>query len=146
MTTETESPKNAETPDPCCQTAQTAQAASCDCEPAPEAVREVRPAWRSRDDGEGVTLDIALPGVLRDDLNISAKESHVTVKARRTENLPAGWTPRQEAGVPESYTLKLRLSPDLDPSTTEARLRDGVLRLSFARREEAKPRSIPVEG
>ncbi|MFG3756806.1 Hsp20/alpha crystallin family protein [Klebsiella pneumoniae] len=38
------------------------------------------------------------------------------------------------------------LSPDFDASRIDAQLRDGVLKLTIPRRDEAKPRRIEVHA
>jgi len=104
---------------------------------APEITpQRVRPEWKMQDDGETATLQVALPGVTREQVKISSKERVVTLEAAR--EIDAEKTPSL------SYTLNLRLSPDLDPRATQARLENGVLKVQFARKEAARPRAIPV--
>jgi HSP20 family protein len=98
--------------------------------------QRVRPEWKMQDDGETATLQVALPGVIREQVTISSKERVVTLEAAR--ELPEGTI------QPLHYALNLRLSPDLDPKATQARLQNGVLKVQFARKEEARPRAIPV--
>lgn len=104
----------------------------------------VRPSYRTINSDTGVTLELALPGVRKEDVEISFRESLLTVKARRETIVPDGWTPRQETPRPEGYELCVRLHSTLNPSAAEAELQDGILRLKIARREEALPRQISV--
>ena len=98
--------------------------------------RKVTPDWHSQRDGDDVVLAVSLPGVQKEDLEISARENRVSLRAPRS--FPEG------TGV--TYELSLRLARDLDPGSAKAVLTNGVLDLRFARREEAKSRPIAVEG
>jgi HSP20 family molecular chaperone IbpA len=50
-----------------------------------------------------------------------------------------------EAQLP-SYRRQFTLSRELDPSRIEAALKDGVLRLTIPKADEAKPRRIEVRA
>ena len=104
----------------------------------------VRPAYRVERRDTGVSLHIALPGVEKGQASVSVEEGVLTVRATRNNELPEGWAARREAFVPSDYLLRLRLREDLDPATTGAELRDGVLSVAVERRREALPRSIEI--
>ena len=106
--------------------------------------RTVRPAYRVERRETGVTLHIALPGVEKGQASVSVEEGVLTVQGTRNDGVPEGWTVRRETFVPSDYLLRLRLREDLDPATTGAELRDGVLSVAIERRSEALPRSIEI--
>ena len=105
----------------------------CQKEAQHQEVRTIQPNWKQHDDGETLTVRVALPGVSKNDLALSAKDQRVTLQAPRS-------------GSSLRYELDLELSRDLDPGSISAKLTDGVLKLDFSRKEESKPRTVPVEG
>ena len=106
--------------------------------------RTVRPAYRAERRDTGVSLHIALPGVAKGQATVSVEDGLLTIRASRGDQVPEGWTARQEVRVPSDYLLRLRLHEDLDPTGAAAELRDGVLSVAIERRSETLPRSIEI--
>lgn len=95
------------------------------------------------DDG-GITLLADLPGVSRDKLAVRVDGDTLLVEGTVDHNGPQNMElVYGEAQVP-SYRRQFTLSRELDASRIEAQLKDGVLRLSIPKAEEAKPRRIEV--
>jgi len=92
----------------------------------------------------GITLLADLPGVVRENLGLRVDGETLTVEA--TASL-VGPTEMElvygEAQVP-AYRRQFTLSRELDSSRIDASLKDGVLRLTIPKLEEAKPRRIEV--
>lgn len=103
-----------------------------------------RPFFRTREDENGVTLHVALPGVTRDDLKLTLHEDNLKIEALRTDAIPESWRTHRDNGVTRRYGLNIRLTQKFDGSRTSATLDAGVLTLQVPVREEAKPRQIPV--
>lgn len=112
--------------------------------PQPPVENTHRPQFRIMDDEHGSTVSIALPGVCKEDLNLSLLEASLWVEAtRRGAWLETGATHRAPAPATR-YALHLRLGSRLDGTRTTASLDAGVLTLKVPVREEAKPRQIQV--
>lgn len=94
----------------------------------------------------GITLLADLPGVSRDRLGVRVDGDTLLVEATATT---AGPKEMQlvygEAQYP-SYRRQFTLSRELDASRIEAVLKDGVLKLSIPKLDEAKPRRIEVSA
>lgn len=93
-----------------------------------------------------ITLLADLPGVPRDQLHVRVDGETLVLEATATtssgpENMQLVYG---EAQVP-TYRRQFTLSRELDTSRIEAQLRDGVLRLTIPKAEEAKPRRIQVQ-
>ena len=92
-----------------------------------------------------ITLLADLPGVSRDQLNLRVDGENLVIEATAAtagpENLQLVYG---EAQIP-TYRRQFTLSRELDASRIEAQLRDGVLRLTIPKAEEAKPRRIQVQ-
>lgn len=92
-----------------------------------------------------ITLLADLPGVPRDQLQVRVDGENLVLEATAAtagpENLQLVYG---EAQIP-TYRRQFTLSRELDASRIEAQLRDGVLRLTIPKAEEARPRRIQVQ-
>ncbi|MFI1465254.1 Hsp20/alpha crystallin family protein [Nocardia carnea] len=97
-------------------------------------------AWREGDD---FFVELDLPGIDPDSLDLDVERNVVTVRASRPEldtdrAMLAAERPR---GV---FSRQLFLGENLDTDAIRADYRDGVLRLVIPVSEQAKPRKIEV--
>ena len=94
-----------------------------------------------------ITLLADLPGVPKDQLNLRVDGDTLVIEATATA---ASTPPDMELVYDElqcpAYRRQFTLSRELDASRIEAQLRDGVLRLTIPKAEEAKPRRIQVQA
>jgi HSP20 family protein len=92
-----------------------------------------------------ITLVADLPGVTREQLQIRLDGETLVLEAtasiQELENMELVYG---EAEYP-AYRRQFTLSRELDASRIEAQLRDGVLRVTLPKAEEAKPRRIEVQ-
>jgi HSP20 family protein len=92
----------------------------------------------------GITLLADLPGVSRDRLGVRVDGDSLLIEATADAAGPEHMElVYGEAQFP-SYRRQFTLSRELDASRIEAALKDGVLRLTIPKLEEAKPRRIEV--
>ena len=92
----------------------------------------------------GITLLADLPGVSRDRLGVRVDGESLFIEATATPSGPDNMElVYGEAQIP-SYRRQFTLSRELDASRIEAALKDGVLRLTIPKLEEARPRRIEV--
>ena len=91
------------------------------------------------------TLLADLPGVPRDRLQVRVDGETLVLEATAAtvgpDNLQLVYG---EAQIP-TYRRQFTLSRELDAARIEAQLRDGVLRLTIPKAEEARPRRIQVQ-
>ncbi|MEU1961510.1 HSP20 family small heat-shock protein [Nocardia sp. NPDC019304] len=97
-------------------------------------------AWR---DGDEFFVELDLPGVDPDSLDLDVERNVVTVRASRPQLDPgrAMIASERTRGV---FSRQLFLGENLDTDRIRADYRDGVLRLIVPVAEEAKPRKIEV--
>lgn len=92
----------------------------------------------------GITLLADLPGATREQLAVRVDGDTLTIEAAASIESPRDmqlvWG---EAPYP-SYRRSFALSRELDTSRIDATLKDGVLRLTIPKVEEARPRRIEV--
>lgn len=104
----------------------------------------ITPAVDIYEDSQGVTLWADLPGVTRDKLDVRVHDGNLAIEAEAVVPTPANLR-LQHAEVREPrFARTFTLSPDFDTSKIEANLKDGVLKLTIPRRDEARPRRIEV--
>jgi HSP20 family protein len=98
------------------------------------------------EDENGITLHADLPGVSKQDLSIRVDGDTLTVegdvKLGETQGIEGVYAEVRVARYRRSFVL----SRDLDTEKVEATMKDGVLTLQLAKREQAKPRRIEVKA
>ncbi len=106
----------------------------------------VAPAVDIFEDSQGVTLWADLPGVTKDQLEVNVHDSSLSIDAQAVVPTPQALRLHYaEVRVPH-FARTFTLSPDFDTSKIDANLKDGVLKLSIPRREEARPRRIEIKA
>jgi HSP20 family protein len=97
-------------------------------------------AWR---EGDKFIVELDLPGVQTDSINLDVERNVLTVQADR-----AGLDPNREMVAAERprgvFSRQLFLGDTLDADAIEASYHDGVLRLTIPVAERAKPRRITI--
>lgn len=112
------------------------------------ATRQTRiaPAVDVIEDSRGITLYADLPGVPRDKLDVRVQDAHLSIEAEAVVSTPPGLRLQHAELRNPLFAREFTLSPDFDVSRIDAQLRDGVLKLTIPRREEAKPRRIEISA
>ncbi|WP_114815174.1 Hsp20/alpha crystallin family protein [Paraburkholderia kururiensis] len=98
------------------------------------------------EDSHGVTLWADLPGVSKDKLNVSVQDGNLSIEAEAVVPVPSNLRVQHAEMREPHFARTFVLSPDFDTSTIEANLANGVLKLTIARRDEARPRRIEVQA
>lgn len=94
-------------------------------------------------DDSTVILQVDLPGVPKDNINVSVDNDTLTITASGTTQAPKGtWLLRErtEGTWERSFTLDHSISRD----KLEASHADGVLTLTLSVKDEVKPRRITI--
>lgn len=92
---------------------------------------------------QGYQLQLDLPGVKKEDIQIQVEDGTLVVKAERKlhSNLEEYHRVERPYG---NFARSFELPDAVDPAGIEAKLSDGVLSLMLPRRAEARPRQIAV--
>ncbi|HTR06328.1 MAG TPA: Hsp20/alpha crystallin family protein [Paraburkholderia sp.] len=104
----------------------------------------IAPAVDVFEDSHGITLYADLPGVSREKLDVRVQDGSLNIEGEAVIPTPAGLRLQHGEVRHPHFWRAFTLSPDFDVSRIDAQLRDGVLKLTIPRREEAKPRRIEV--
>jgi HSP20 family protein len=94
----------------------------------------------------GITLLADLPGVSRERLGIRVDGDSLVIEASALTAEPKDIELVYGEAQYPSYRRQFTLSRELDAARIEASLKDGVLKLSIPKLEEAKPRRIEVRA
>jgi HSP20 family protein len=103
-----------------------------------------RPAVNVWQTGDALKLELELPGVANDQIELSVVGDELSIKVDRPDAEPQGATyHRRERGV-GTFARVVPLPVEVDADRVEAELRHGVLTISLPKAESARPRKIQV--
>lgn len=81
----------------------------------------------------GFVLEVELPGVKKEDLDVQVEKDIITVKATRA---------RKDGKI--AYERSFRLADDIDTDNIKAALENGILKFELAKRTQAAARKIDI--
>ena len=94
-----------------------------------------------------LVLEAELPGMTRDDFDLSIENNVVTLKGeRKFEKKDEGDNYHRVERAYGSFTRSFTLPSTVSSENVKAEFNNGVLNVSFAKREETKARKIEVTG
>lgn len=106
------------------------------------ATRTIRPPVDIFETNEGLTVIVDLPGVQKEDIQIQIENEVLTIKATPKSQLALDPFYREFELYP--YFRQFQLSDKVDQEKVKAELKNGVLIIQIPKKEEAKPKQIPV--
>ena len=103
----------------------------------------VAPAASVSEEGDGYRLQVELPGVNKEGLEISTDGNEMTITGRRS--LPAidGTVVHQESRR-DNFRRSFEIDPSIDVNKINARIEQGLLTVTLPKAEHVKPRRITV--
>ena len=105
-----------------------------------------RPAVNLWEVDDALKLELELPGVEKDQIELSVVGDELSIKIERPDAEPQGATyHRRERGV-GTFARVVPLPVEVDPDKVEAELRHGVLTITLPKAEAARPRKIQVSS
>jgi len=93
--------------------------------------------------GDGYTLEVEMPGVDKDGLDISIENNELTITGRRSFPVVEGTLIHRESR-PENFRRTFELDPSIDADKINAKIDQGLVRLTLPKAEHVKPRKITV--
>ncbi len=98
----------------------------------------------ARDEGGNIVIRADLPGVSKDDVNVTLEKGVLTISAKReSHNVETDGNVYLQERSAGSFTRSLRVPSDISEDI-HATLKDGVLQLILKRTEGTKPRKIEI--
>jgi HSP20 family protein len=106
-------------------------------------VRYLTPPANIWETGDGYVLQVEMPGVGKDGLELTVENHELTIWGRRS-----AWDVKADVVYRESrpfdYRRSFELDPAIDASKITAKMEQGILTLTLPKAERVKPRKITV--
>ena len=93
--------------------------------------------------GDGYMLEIEMPGVKKDGLEISVENNELTIIGRRSLPAVEGTLIHRESR-PENFRRAFEIDPSIDANKISAKIDQGLVTLTVPKAEHVKPRKITV--
>ena len=103
----------------------------------------VAPVSSVIEDGDGYILQVEMPGVNKEGLEISVENNELTILGRRSLPTMDGTLIHRESR-PENFRRTFELDPSIDTGKINAKIDQGVVTLRLPKAEQVKPRKITV--
>ena len=133
------------------QTTISQQPQSTETQSKASARRYVRPAASITETADGFVVQVEMPGVNRQGLEITFENNELTLVGHRVPTAPG----RDRATTPEpvyresrqaDYRRVFEVDSTIDAARIGANLEQGLLTLNLPKAEAAKPRRIEISG
>ena len=103
----------------------------------------IAPAASVTENVDGYTLQVEMPGVNKEGLEISIENNELTIIGRRSMPAVEGSLIHRESR-PENFRRAFELDPSIDTGKIVARIDQGIATLTLPKAEQVKPRKIAV--
>jgi HSP20 family protein len=110
-------------------------------ERAPE--QFIAPPATVLENADGYTLEVEMPGVNKETLEMWVENNELTIVGRRSMPTVEGTLVHRESR-PENFRRSFELDPSIDAAKIGAKIEQGVLSLTLPKAEQVKPRKITV--
>lgn len=108
-----------------------------------QAEQFITPAASVTDTADGYRLEIEMPGVKKNGLDISVENHELTIIGRRSVPAVEGTLIHRESR-PENFRRAFELDASIDAEKISANIDQGLLTLTLPKAEHVKPRKITV--
>ena len=92
---------------------------------------------------EGYTLEVEMPGVNKEGLEVSVENNELTIVGRRSLSTVEGTLIHHESR-PENYRRAFEIDPSIDADKISVKIDQGLVTLVLPKAEHVKPRKIAV--
>jgi len=92
---------------------------------------------------DGYTLELEMPGVTKDGLDISVENNELAIVGQRSLPKIEGTLVHHESR-PENFRRTFELDPSIDGDKISAKVEQGLVTLTLPKAEHVKPRKITV--
>jgi HSP20 family protein len=99
--------------------------------------------WETQD---GYNLEVEMPGVDRDGLDVKLEDGVLNILGRVTPDDTAKFEQVHAEYETGNYERQFQVSEVIDEGKIQASIKNGVLNLELPKRESARPRRIEVKA
>ena len=108
-----------------------------------EGEKFITPPASVSETADGYLLELEMPGVNKEGLEISIEKNELSIVGRRSNPAIPGTLVHRESR-PHNYRRSFEIDPSIDSAKIVARMNQGVVTLTLPKAEEVKPRKITV--
>ncbi len=94
---------------------------------------------------EGFTLELEVPGVAKDDLELMIENDTLTINGKMDVTAYSDATITHREYKTHDYKRSFKISDEIEKIGVDAKLEDGVLTVHLKKKEEAKPKQIEIK-
>jgi HSP20 family protein len=105
-----------------------------------------QPAINMWEDGDAVSVELEVPGVKDDQVEISVMGSELSITIERPDAAQEGFMYHRRERPVGSFHRVVRLPVEVDANQVEAELTHGVLTITLPKALAARPRKISVSA
>ena len=105
--------------------------------------RFVAPMATVLENGDGYTLQVEMPGVNKEGLEMWVENNELTIIGRRSLPTVQGSLVHREMRH-DNFRRAFELDPSIDAAKISAKIEHGVVTLTLPKAEQVKPRKITV--
>lgn len=95
------------------------------------------------ENADGYTLEVEMPGVSKENLEMWVENNELTILGRRSMPSVEGTLLHRESRQ-ENFRRAFELDPSIDAEKISAKIEQGVVTLTLPKAEQVKPRKITV--
>ena len=95
------------------------------------------------ENADGYTLEVEMPGVSKENLEMWVENNELTILGRRSMPSVEGTLIHRESRQ-ENFRRAFELDPTIDAEKISAKIEQGVVTLTLPKAEQVKPRKITV--
>jgi HSP20 family protein len=103
----------------------------------------VAPVATVFENADGYTLQVEMPGVNKEGLEMWVENNELTILGRRNMPAIAGTVVHRESRR-ENFRRTFEIDPSIDAQKISAKIEQGVVTLTLPKAEQVKPRKITV--
>jgi HSP20 family protein len=101
------------------------------------------PAATVLENADGYTLEVEMPGVSKETLEMWVENNELTILGRRSLPAVEGTLLHRESR-PENFRRTFEIDPSIDAEKISAKIEQGLVSLTLPKAEQVKPRKITV--
>ncbi len=124
------------------------QESNCDVQQIPETTHQImtRPRTDIRETDQAYLLQADMPGIDESSAEVTVEKKVLTIRGTTRPFAPEGFENVYKESDQRLYERIFRLPEEVDPTSLEATVKNGVLTVTLPKRREAQPVRIQVNA
>ncbi|MFC1808758.1 Hsp20/alpha crystallin family protein [Candidatus Omnitrophota bacterium] len=106
--------------------------------------RVVSPVVNIEEKETEIMLYAEMPGIEKDALAVEVHGDEMTISAKRTSEVPKGYTSYLQERIPVEYRRVFSLGNQIDKNNISAQYENGIVTIVLKKSESAYPKKITV--